>query len=293
LNIPVLRRADRYVQFRELLKRNVQQITRDPRAAKAGVAQALFISLIMGVLYLQMGHDQASIQDRAGALFFGAIFLMFGGMMTPLALFTVERKQFLFQYMEALFTPGIYYLCKTLPEFIPIIFNTTIFTIIFYFMLGLLPGADHFFLFWVIANVLVMSAQAFSFFMASCIPDLGILMTVFPIFFFPQMIFSGFYLNSSSTPVYFIWVEYLSLVKYSFRPMCNNEFQGQAFYCSTSELQASKGICPYTLGDQWLTFEDLNNFPIFGDILIIILFIIAYHAGGFYFTRRTAILSTK
>jgi len=290
--LPPLRRAGAKVQFRELIKRNVNQMIRDPGASKAGILQSLFISIVMGIVYLQLGDDQASIQNRAGALFFGVIFLMFGGMMTPLALFSIERKQFLFQYMEALYTPIVYYTSKIIPEIVPIVVNTTIFSIIFYFMLGLRAGADHFFIFWIVAILLVTSSQAFAFFFAGLISDLGILMTLFPLFFFPQMIFSGFYLNSASTPVYFIWVEYLSIVKYSFRPLCNNELQGVSFYCEPSELAAG-GVCPYTLGDQWLSFRDLNNFPIFGDILILLLFILVYHLGGFYFTRRTAILSAK
>jgi len=133
--------------------------------------------------------------------FFGAIFLMFGGMLPPMALLAIERKQFLFQYMEALYTPIVYYTSKVLPEIVPVIFNTTVFSIIFYFMLNLRLSPDHFFIFWGLANLLVLAAQAFAFFFAGLVPDLGVLMSLFPVFFFPAndflWILFKFSLNSS------------------------------------------------------------------------------------------------
>uniref|UniRef100_A0A6B2KZC7 ABC transporter domain-containing protein n=1 Tax=Arcella intermedia TaxID=1963864 RepID=A0A6B2KZC7_9EUKA len=291
--LPPLRRASLWVQFRELFKRNSQRVIRDPAAAKAGLAQNVLISLVMGLIYLQLPKNQAGIQDRAGAIFFGVVFLMFGGLMPPLSLFSVERKQFLFQYMEALYTPVIYYIAKVVPEIIPVIINDTIFVIIMYFMLGLWMAPDKFFINWVVSNLLVLTTQAFAFFLAGMIKSQQALISVFPLFFLPQMVFSGFYLNSASTPVYFIWVEYLSIVKYTFRPLIKNELEGASFYCTPQELQANKGVCPYTLGDQWLIFRDLYDFPIYGDVLILILFFLFYHAMGMFFTRRTAIQSTK
>jgi len=292
--LPPLRRAGLGVQIRELFKRNVNQILRDPAGIKAGLAQQIVIAIIFGVLYFDLGNDQASLQNRAGALFFGAVFLMFGGMLAPLALFAVERKQFIFQYMEALYTPLTYYLCKIIPELFPIVVNVTAFSIIFYFMLGLVMTAQHFFIFWILSILLVITAQAFAFFFSSLVSDYGVLTTIFPIIFLPQMIFSGFYLNSANTPKYFIWIEYLSIVKYTFRPLCRNELEGQAFYCTEESLRTIyKGVCPYTLGDQWLTFRLLNDFPIFGDALVLIGFSIFYHVFGFLLTRKRAIDSTK
>ncbi len=39
-------------------------------ATKAKVIQTLVLALLVGLLYLRVGDDQASIQDREGALFF-------------------------------------------------------------------------------------------------------------------------------------------------------------------------------------------------------------------------------
>jgi len=83
------------------------------------------------------------------------------------------------------------------------------------------------------------------------------------------------------------------IVKYGFRPMSRNELEGQPFNCGADINTTYHGACPYTTGDEWLTFRSLNNFPIFGDILVLTLFIVAYHFFGFLLTRKRAIESTK
>lgn len=49
-------------------------ITADPFSRlKASVASAVFFAIGMGLIYLRMSHNQASIQDRLGVLFFVCI----------------------------------------------------------------------------------------------------------------------------------------------------------------------------------------------------------------------------
>jgi len=96
--------------------------------------QIIFVSLIMGLVYLRLGHYQVDLQNRTGALFFGTVFLMFGGIMGPFFLCThtvhcdcfvvtnhvplvpTERKIFLYHSMDGLYSTAAYFLAKLLTE---------------------------------------------------------------------------------------------------------------------------------------------------------------------------------
>lgn len=54
-------------------------------------------------------------------------------------------------------------------------------------------------------------------------PNSGIAIALVPVTVIPFMIFSGFILNTENVPVYFIWVEYISFIKYAFQGVATNE----------------------------------------------------------------------
>lgn len=43
------------------------------------------------------------------------------------------------------------------------------------------------------------------------------------------MLFSGFFLNSNTLPVYLAWIQYISPIKYGFTALIENEFDGRTF----------------------------------------------------------------
>lgn len=57
-------------QSQVLAVRTFIQTIRNPMVTYAQLGQTLFISLLVGTIYWQIGNDQGSIQDRVGALFF-------------------------------------------------------------------------------------------------------------------------------------------------------------------------------------------------------------------------------
>jgi len=279
---------DSVMEAKMLFKRNIGRIFRDPTSLRFGVIQSIVLSLVLGVIFYHLGHTQADVQSRAGGIFFGTIFMMFSGMFAPLMLFSVDREQFLFQNREGLYGPGVYYVTKIIPEIPPLILEVFLFSVIFYWMLNLHHTGAAFLIFYGFLILIVFAGQAFTSFLVCIFPDTSIAIALFPIFFLPPMLFSGFYMNSNSTPVYFKWLEWLSFVKYTYRALSNNEFHGVSFYCTAEELASSNGICPYTTGDQWLSFRGLNDFPMWGDALCLIGFILFFHFAAFLLTKRLA-----
>jgi len=58
--------------------------------------------------------------------------------------------------------------------------------------------------------------------------DGSITLVAAPPIILPLMIFSGFFINTDSIPVYLDWIKYISPIKYAFQAYCLNEFQSLA-----------------------------------------------------------------
>jgi hypothetical protein len=67
------------------------------------------------------------------------------------------------------------------------------------------------------------------------------------------ILFGGFYLNAHNSPPEFIWVPYLSYVRFAFETGVVNEFQGKTLVCP-----APPAFCQfptYALGKNTLPFR--------------------------------------
>jgi len=50
-------------------------------------------------------------------------------------------------------------------------------------------------------------------------------MAVLPVFTIPMMVLGGFFVNTNNVPKFLIWIEYISMFKYSFQAAALNEFK--------------------------------------------------------------------
>lgn len=66
-------------------------ILRNPRTSIIRLAQVLFLSVLGGLVYLQMGFTQAGLQNRMGALFFFTTNTFLAAMMASLNIFPADR----------------------------------------------------------------------------------------------------------------------------------------------------------------------------------------------------------
>lgn len=131
-----------------------------------------------------------------------------------------------------------------------------------------------------------------------------------PMLLIPLALFGGLFLNSASTPKYFIWLEYISpfkvsdpipisswrllcsLSQYAFHGTMLNEMRGTSFYCKDSQLTQNGTLCPYTTGGEVLDKYDVrltvwaNAAVLFG--LIFFFRTLAYLSLLFFAKRHKA-----
>lgn len=132
------------MQFRTLLSRAWRNYVRDRRHSVDNIAQTVVVALLVGLVrhrplrtlftrkqvFLRLGHDQPAIQNRAGVIYFLAVFTAFSSLNSALFLFPAERAVFMrevcifrssprsasLQYAKDLYGVGPYFLAKTISE---------------------------------------------------------------------------------------------------------------------------------------------------------------------------------
>lgn len=119
--------------------------------------------------------------------------------------------------------------------------------------------------------------------------------------------FSGFFLNAASTPVYLVWFEWLSPMKYAFTALAVNEFEGLELHCTDAQVRTvldresgtAIAICPIPDGDtylqslnlqeqDWLTVGNCNLIMV---LYMVIFTVLAY--GGLVLTSHRAISKAR
>ena len=97
--------------------------------------------------------------------------------------------------------------------------------VIVYYSIGLNNKKFSYFL---VCNAIMICAYFYGVSYGLCIsiivPKLDVAMALLPLLTIPQIVLGGFFVNSNNVPKYLIWIEYISMFKYSFQAAALNEF---------------------------------------------------------------------
>jgi len=220
------------VPFLLLIQRGWREQMRDIFAIIFKVFFSAFFAVIFGLVYFQLAADQNSIQDRTGILFFLTMNQAFGAVIStsqviPRQLCVVQRERA--SRLYAIFPFYISNLIVTLPiEAIPQIANN----VLVYYMAGLEGSFFVFFAVLLMENIVGISiglALSASFKNVTMAPQVA------PAVVILFLLFNGFMINEESVPAYFIWLKEVSFIRYAFKAVMVNEFDGSSFTCSAAD----------------------------------------------------------
>lgn len=131
----------------------------------------------------------------------------------------------------------MYFWAKVLTE-VPINVILPIITgAIAWWMVGFNDYVVPFLIFILVSVILSMVAFGLGLMLSAFIHDPAIVEQIQPLVLLPFMLFGGFVLNADNTPVYFVWIQYLSFFFYGFRVMMNVVLNDQNFWCKASDFR--------------------------------------------------------
>jgi len=79
------------IQMRELCKRSINNVIREPILLKARIFQTLFMGILAGLIFLRLPNSLTGASDKVSGAFFIAVNPLMSGINGPTATFPPER----------------------------------------------------------------------------------------------------------------------------------------------------------------------------------------------------------
>ncbi|KAJ3086461.1 ATP-binding cassette sub- G member 1 [Quaeritorhiza haematococci] len=237
------KRSPLTTQFSYLFNRASKNAFRNPYIVQTKLFQNLVIGLIVGLVYLNMDERKglAAHQDRMGLLFFLALNNFMSGTFGVLSIFGEEKMVFAREHGAGYYGLPAYFLSKVLVESpFQIVFPWMSGTIV-YWMTGLQPLADKYFITMSFVVLGSLCGFALGIFFACTFANLTLALSVTPMIMLPLMLFSGLFVNQDAIPAYFNWIKYISPMKYVFEGSFKTEYTGLTLPNPTDSNQTVPG----------------------------------------------------
>ncbi|KAJ0403306.1 hypothetical protein P43SY_009340 [Pythium insidiosum] len=264
-------------QMSVLATRNLVRLSRDRIAFRAGVFQALFISFVVGLIYLQLDLNQKGIQNFVGAFFFITVNQTFSSANPTFITVPLELPIIIREYKSGLYRLFAWYLSKNISELPMQMLMPIVFFVPVYLLVGIGHGFKTYFYMQIIL-MLVNSCAVGLGYMVSCLcrrvdiaPIIGVVIIL------PFLLFGGLLINSDDAPAYFVWIQYISPIKYGFEALMKI-FWGQITSIPCNEAIES---CSARTGEEVLRNFSMQSRSPFGCGMILVAINIAFRAVAF------------
>ncbi|XP_003414134.1 broad substrate specificity ATP-binding cassette transporter ABCG2 isoform X1 [Loxodonta africana] len=251
-------------QLRWVTKRSFKNLLGNPQASIAQLIVTAVLGLIIGAIFYGLQNDQTGIQNRAGVLFFLTTNQCFSSV-SAVELFVIEKKLFIHEYISGYYRVSSYFFGKLLSDLLPMrMLPSIIFTCIIYFLLGLKPTAEAFFIMMFSLMMVAYTASSMGLAVAAGQSVVSIATLLMTICFVFMMLFSGLLVNLKTIVPWLSWLQYFSIPRYGYTALLHNEFSGQHF-CPDLNV-TTNNTCDYEAyavctGEEFLTSQGIDLSP--------------------------------
>ncbi|XP_049866741.1 protein white isoform X1 [Pectinophora gossypiella] len=222
-------------QFRAVLWRSWLSVTKEPMLIKVRFLQTIMVSILIGVIYFGQHLDQDGVMNINGAIFMFLTNMTFQNIFAVINVFCSELPIFIREHHSGMYRADVYFLSKTLAEAPVFATIPLVFTTIAYYMIGLNPAPERFFIASGLAALITNVATSFGYLISCASSSVSMAASVGPPIIIPFMLFGGFFLNSGSVPPYLGWISYLSWFRYGNEALLINQWSGVDSIACTRE----------------------------------------------------------
>ncbi|KAJ1801592.1 hypothetical protein LPJ59_000157 [Coemansia sp. RSA 2399] len=245
-----------------LLKRDWVLSIRNTSLIRGFLFQSVVVTIFLGFVFFQMKTDQASIQNRTGAIFMIAIQSSFPVTLPTLAILMVGKDVLVRERSTGTYRMSSYFISRLLSLLPLVILPLFVILTGVYFIAHFQYNAAKYFIGLAIIVINVYSSLAFAFAIAFLIKSMDTAMIVMPFVMGVLFLFCGNMSNSSTVTPVLRWIKYICIYFYAYTGLMQNEFGGLTFSC------ASNSASCYHTGEDVLSAYALNELPIWLTIVI-------------------------
>ncbi|KAK8377184.1 hypothetical protein O3P69_013671 [Scylla paramamosain] len=221
-------RASWFNQFAAMTRRATLEQMRAPILLTVKLSQSLFFAIVFGLIYLDLGKDgitPTSVANISGVLFVFVTNMSFSNMFPVVTTFSAEMPLFLREHWNGLYRTDVYFLTRNLVELPFFILSPFGFMAIAYYMVGLRPEAERFFMASFIIIIVANVAVSYGYMISCLAKNYQTALVLSTPLTFPLLLFGGFYMKPGTIPPYLDWLSYLSWFKYSFEALSINQWK--------------------------------------------------------------------
>uniref|UniRef100_A0A8C1STP8 ATP-binding cassette, sub-family G (WHITE), member 2c n=1 Tax=Cyprinus carpio TaxID=7962 RepID=A0A8C1STP8_CYPCA len=239
-----------YYQLMLVSGRTVRNILRNPQTSYAQLFLNIFFGILVGLIYYQIPHTlPEALQNRTGAFFFLVINMVFGNL-SAVELFISERVLFIHENSSGFYRTSVYFLSKVFADLIPNrILPVFIFSAIPYFMMGLKPDVEAFFLYCLTMSMVSLSAVSLAFLVSASVGSFAMANILIAMPYVFMMVFGGFLVNLNSMLSWMSWLKWASIFRYGYNALAINELKDSLKLGSTFP----------SLGDVYLDHQEIDH----------------------------------
>jgi len=276
-------RINYWKQFSILFVRSMKDQIRNRRLIVTQLVQNMLMSILVGFVYFQIGDGQDSVDTRQSVLFFCVINQGLFSALMIVNSFPDERAITLRERAAGSYYVSAYFLAKSISEILITAIYPLVFSIIAYFLIGLQPNAGKFFIFASFLCLCCLASTSLALFISAVCHTTLMSLTILPFLLELARLFGGFYLSPKNLPIYFIWLDALSFVKYSYIGISLNELHGLVFSCTDDEL--TSGTCTVTSGQDVIDDLGMDKFGMGWCYFSLFVLIGAFRVGTYLALR--------
>jgi ABC-type multidrug transport system ATPase subunit len=222
-----------------LIKRSFTNTRRMPELFVMRLGTIMLTGFILATIFLRLDDTPKGVQERLGFFAMG-MSTMFYVCADALPVFVQERHIYLRETAHNAYRRISYVISNAFVSFPPLVILSLAFAVITFFAVGLAGGGSSFMFFVLIILASLWAGSGFVTFLSAVVPHVMLGYTVVVAILAYFLLFSGFFINSDRIPVYWIWFHYMSLVKYPYQAVLQNEF-GDATRCFARGIQMFDG----------------------------------------------------
>lgn len=229
-------------QTRLLFDREVKKLVRDKLAFIVRIGSSTVFGLLFGFIFFNVGRSNylvyAEVMASFGAIANLLISTMFGVAQSALLDFPKDRPVFLREYSTNHYSVLPYFLAKFSLECVTALISVVMQLIAAFFLMGF---QMNFFYFLALNFLLAIASTSIGIFIGSCTEDPGVAAEFIPALIVPQLLFSGFFIQTSLIPQFLRWAQYLCSLTYAMRLASIYEY-GECSTASCQNLLENNGV---------------------------------------------------
>ncbi len=169
--------------------------------------------------------------------------------------YKAEIPIFLREHNNRMYRAINYYLSKFICELPRFVLFPLMFTTIVYWMSDLNNDPIRFMFCCLVLVLVANSAVSFGSFISAAAPSVNAALALSAPILVPLMIFSGYFLNNKSIPVYFTWFKYISWLGYANEALIINQWDG----IESIKCDGNSTVCIFKTGDDVIKYLNMDK----------------------------------